>query len=302
MKAHAFDLDFATPLTQLPTAPGLFGQLAWWLRYSDGEKALTDLLESFQASPPWRISSAFPKARLPRPQLPPADDPRLAESAFRKRLKGLRYLDFRTFAEVLKRGEGALLAQLEPTQDDTPPSRNVSRTRVGIDRTHGGAFGGLLYTDTLEQPLGTWTVYVQTEQPRALAWLHEGLSFIGEGGYGGKVSVGLGRFTVAPPYEAELPEAAEANAFTTLAPCLVPHTRGFYKLETYWGRLGGAFTHHETPFKRPYLRAGVGSTFYGEASAEGMLVTAQVNGATILDYLHPFPLGVRLEASDERTA
>lgn len=299
MNAHAFDLDFSAPLTELPTAPGLFGQLAWWVRYSEGERAVEGLIESFQASPPWRISSAFPKGRLPRPLLPPTDDPRLAESAFRKQLKRVRYLDFETFAEVLQGGERALLARLESAPDDTPPSRSVTRARVGIDRTHGGAFGGLLYTDTLEQPLGTWTVYVQAEQAAALAWLYKGLRFIGEGGYGGKVSVGLGRFSVSPPYETELPEAADADAFTTLSPCLVSHPRGFYELETHWGRLGGTFTHHETPFKRPYLRAGVGSTFYGEPSAEGLLVTAQVGEATVKDYLYPFPLGVRLEVPGE---
>ena len=302
MKAFTFDLDFHAPLTQLPSAPGLFGQLAWWLRYTEGEEALTDLLRSFQKTPAWRISSAFPKGSLPRPLLPPTNDPRLAESALRKRLKALRYLDFQTFADVVEKGEAVLSAQLEGMDSAVAPTRTVGRTRVGIDRAHGGAYEGLLFTDTLEQPLGTWNVHVLTEQPGALAWLEQGLRFVGEQGYGGKSSVGLGRFTLSAPYETELPEAANANAFTTLSPCLVPHPRGFYQLETYWGRLGGSFTHHASPFKRPYVRAGVGSTFYGSETGDGMLATAQVGEGTVYDYLYAFPLGVRLEVPDARAA
>ena len=302
MKAYAFDLSFSAPLTELPSASGLFGQLAWWVRYREGDRGVAAFLESFRAAPPWRISSAFPQGHLPRPLLPPANDSRLAESAFRKALKRVRYVDVSTFAAMVHEGEGALLARLETNVEGNRTSRAVNRTRVGIDRAHGGAYEGLLYTDTLEQPLGIWTVYVQAAAPEVLTWLHEGLTYLGLTGYGGKASVGAGRFSVAEPRSLELPEAEHPNAYTTLAPCIAPNSDGYYQLETYWGRLGGTFTHHENLFKRPYLRASAGSTFYGEPPQTALLETAKVGEATVYDYLYPFPLGVRLEEADDRAA
>lgn len=68
--------------------------------------------------------------------------------------------------------------------------------------------------------------------------LGEALAFVGEMGYGGQASLGLGRFRVEGPFAVELPEAKEPNAYATLAPGPLEEAL-YYEVEPYWGRLGG---------------------------------------------------------------
>jgi CRISPR-associated protein Csm4 len=296
MSTYAFDLTFLSPVTHLPSAQSLFGHLAWWERYSQGEDALEALLHAFADSPPFLLSSAFPAGFLPKPLLPPVQDERLEDSRFRKLSKRLRYLSFPAFQGVIEHGERAFLDLVEREDGTTRAQLEiVTRTRVGINRQTGTAQEGILFTETVTQPQGRWTVYMRPlHGAYSPDWLAASLRAIGEQGYGGRASVGLGRFSVAGPQEVVLPEAKGANAYTTLAPCL-PHAEGYYALETYWGRLGGHFAHHDNPFKRPYLRAKVGSSFRGEAREAGRLLpVADLGEGTIYDYLYPFPVAVKL--------
>lgn len=291
MRVRAFHLRLDS-ITHPPTAPTLWGHLAWWVRYTQGERALLEWLEAFRHDPPFLISSAFPTGYLPRPLLPPIP---VQDTIQRKKLKGLRYLSFETFARVIQEGEKALLEAPELSQDKAPRITVATQTRVGIARSTGTAQEGILFTDRVYW-LGQqeWTVYVQLRQ--GADYLETALREIGTFGYGGKASVGLGRFEMVGVEEIELPETENPTHYVTLAPTL-PQGEGFWALETYWGRLGGHYAQAETPFKRPYLRAREGSVFSRVPSARLLDVTpnpAPEQEVKVWEYLYAFPLGVRV--------
>ncbi|RDI94742.1 CRISPR-associated protein Csm4 [Meiothermus sp. QL-1] len=300
MKVRAFHLALGS-ISAPPSAPTLWGHLAWWVRYTQGEAALKEWLLAFRQDPPFLISSAFPTGYLPRPLLPPVQ---VQDTVERKKLKGLRYLSLETFKRVVQEGETALRESPELTQDKAPSISLATQTRVGIARSTGTAQEGILFTDRvywLNNRKGeqTWTVYVHLRQEAA--YLEEALRDIGTFGYGGKASVGLGRFEVVGTQEMDLPEAPKPTHYVTLSPTL-PQGEGYWALETYWGRLGGHYALAETPFKRPYLRAKEGSVFK-EKPAGGLLdVTpepAPEAGVQVWEYLWAFPLGVRVTPHSE---
>jgi len=298
MKAKAFHLALGS-ISAPPSAPTLWGHLAWWVRYSQGEDALRGWLEAFQQDPPFLLSSAFPTGYLPRPLLPQV---LVEDTARRKALKGLRYLSLKTFARVIREGEQALLDAPELKDQKAPKASLASQTRVGINRLTGTAQEGILFTDRVywlnnKENSQTWTVYVQLRHQ--VDYLEQALRDIGRFGYGGKASVGLGRFELVGTEELELPEAENPTHYLTLAPTL-PSGEGFWALETYWGRLGGHYAQAETPFKRPYLRAKEGSVFREKPTAGLLDVTpepAPEDGVKIWEYLYAFPLGVRVQTS-----
>lgn len=298
MKVKAFHLALGS-ISAPPSAPTLWGHLAWWVRYTQGEAALKEWFLAFQQDPPFLLSSAFPTGYLPRPLLPPIQEQEEQDTERRKKLKGLRYLSLETFAQVVQEGEEALREAPELTQDKAPRISLATQTRVGIARSTGTAQEGILFTDRVywlndQKSKQTWTVYVQLRQE--VAYLEEALREIGTFGYGGKSSVGLGRFEVVGIEDMELPEAQSPTHYVTLAPTL-PEGEGFFALETYWGRLGGHYAQAETPFKRPYLRAKEGSVFKQASSARFLDVTpepAPEAGVRVWEYLYAFPLGVRV--------
>jgi CRISPR-associated protein Csm4 len=289
MRVKAFHLALGS-LSAPPSAPTLWGHLAWWVRYSQGEGALQAWLEAFQHDPPFLISSAFPTGYLPRPLLPPIA---VQDTLQRKRLKGLRYLSLETFGRVIREGEKALLEAPELKEPQAPKVILATQTRVGIARSTGTAQEGILFTDRVYWLKQSWTVYVQIR--READYLEEALRQIGAFGYGGRASVGLGRFEVAGVQEMELPEAEDPTHYVTLSPTL-PKGEGYWALETYWGRLGGHYAQAETPFKRPYLRAKEGSVFREKPDGKLLEVTpnpAPEAGVRVWEYLYPFCLGVR---------
>ncbi len=291
MRATAYHLSLGR-LTAPPSAPTLWGHLAWWVRYTQGEQALQKWLKDFQQNPPFRLSSAFPTGYLPRPLLPQVA---AEDTVLRKRLKRIRYLSLETFQRVIQEGEKVLL-QAPEREAPQPRMATAAQTRVGIARATGTAQEGVLFTERVywPDPEQTWTVYVEPPQP--VDYLREALKQIGRLGYGGKASVGLGRFEVVGVEAVDLPEAENPTHYLTLAPAL-PQGEGFWALEAYWGRLGGQYAQAETPFKRPYLRAVEGSVFKEKAPGGLLEVTPSPppeNGVRVWEYLYPFWLGVRV--------
>ncbi|MGC8904913.1 type III-A CRISPR-associated RAMP protein Csm4 [Thermus sp.] len=286
MRATLFRLYFQGPLKALPRAPTLMGHLLFWYRYTHGEEALEALLERFRKEPPFRLSSVYPEGWLPRPKLPPVQ---VEETVRRKAIKNLALVPLETFKALAERGEGALLEALEVLGKVSPPElRRLRRSRVGIDRATGAARRGILFTQELlfPDPKTPYALYVLGEAPFDLK---EALAFVGEMGYGGGASVGLGRFRVEGPLEAELPEAEAPNAYATLAPGPLEGAL-YYELEPYWGRLGAG--HGGKPFKAPYLRTREGSVYQEVRNA--LLDVSPEEGARACEVLAVFPLGVRV--------
>lgn len=84
-----------------------------------------------------------------------------------------------------------------------------------MDRATGGARQGILFSQEVLFPQTEYAIYAVGEPPFDL---REALSFVGEMGFGGLASVGLGTFQVVGEEEVELPEARNPNAYTSLAP------------------------------------------------------------------------------------
>ena len=302
-------LEFSGPLRQVPEAPLLFGHLAWAVALSAGKSALDRFLEPFIAGePPFLISSVFPARYLPRPLLPPAQDPRLRESQLRKEFKKLRWLSIDQFKSVAREGEGSLLesvaqeiAARTSAQTAKKPEFRISaedRVRVGISRVTGGAYPGILFEESYLRLEGKFGFYLSAQPSYDLDFLLHNLELTGLMGIGGKTSIGLGGFSVGKPEEVTLPATQAANAETSLAPFLLPENPdGFYRLEPYWGRLGHHYAHSANPFKRAYLRAATGSTLLGQARGGMLEVTPTPPpepGLQIFEYGYAFPLGVRV--------
>jgi len=288
MRATLFRLYFQGPLKELPRAPTLLGHVLWWYRYTHGREALEGLLEN---PLPFRLSSVFPEGWLPRPKLPPVQ---VEDTVLRKALKNLRLITLETFGMVAERGEEALLEAPEVRgQKALPEPRRLRRSRVGIDRGTGAARRGILFTQELlfPDPRTPYALYVMREAPFDL---RDALAFVGEMGFGGGASVGLGRFRVEGPKEAELPEAKAANAYATLAPGPLEGAL-YYELEPYWGRLGGAYVGSK-PFKGPYLRTREGSVYKEPTSLylDTTPVDLPEEGVRVREFLGVFPLGVRV--------
>lgn len=292
MRAKAYYLRFRGAVKALPQAPAILGHLFWWYRYTHGREALEELLDRFGNAPPFRISSAFPRGWLPRPKLPPVQ---VEETTLRKSLKNLRLLSFETFQKVAEQGEGALLEAPELKEENrlAPPTpMRQRRVRVGIDRGTGGARKGILFAQDLLYPQGEYALYLLGEPPFDVA---EGLRFVGDMGFMGLASVGIGSFQVVGEEEVELPEAKEANAFASLSPGPLEEAL-FYELEPYWGRLGGGYVGAK-PFKRPYLRTREGSVYRQDPGPVLLEVGPEPPpepGVRVREVLQVFPLGVKV--------
>lgn len=288
MRATLFRLYFQGPLKELPRAPTLLGHILWWYRYAHGRKALEELL----ARPlPFRLSSVFPEGWLPRPKLPPIQ---VEETERRKALKNLRLLTLETFARLVEEGEEALLEAPELEGQAPPEPTRLRRSRVGIDRATGAARRGILFTEELlfPDPQTPYALYLLGDPPFDLK---AALAFVGEIGYGGKASVGLGRFRVEDSFTAELPEARSPTAYTTLAPGPLEGAL-YYELEAYQGRLGGGYVGAK-PFKRPHLRTREGSLYREVPEPLALDVTPlepPEEGVRVYEVLQVFPLGVRV--------
>lgn len=293
MRARAYYLSFPGGLRTLPQAPTLLGHLFWWYRYTHGREALEALLERYrEGRVTFRLSSAFPQGWLPRPRLSPL---LVEKTELRKRLKSLRLVSMETFAQIAEKGEEALLKSPEVVGKprlDPPPIGRLRRVRVGVDRGTGGARQGILFAQEFLFPKGEYAVYTLGEEPFPV---REGLEFVGEMGYGGLASVGVGAFRVVGEEEVELPEAPGANAFVTLAPGPLEGSL-YYELEAYWGRLGGGYVGAK-PFKKSYLRTKEGSVYRQDPGVQLLDLTPDPppeEGVSVYEVLQVFPLGVKV--------
>ncbi len=312
MKARAYFLRFKSPVTRLPRAPALFGQLVWAERWFLGNSGVRRLLGAFMdGAPPFLVSSAFPVAQrgperlplLPRPKLPPL---LLKDTRKRKALKRVQYLAFELFQHVAEGGEERLAELLEDDAQTLVEGALVpngsrlrmvfeARTRVGIARATGTHAHGVLFSETalrLEEAVVYATFLSGEYGPE---WFGARLREVGRQGFGGKKSIGYGAFEVEDHGELELPEASRATAYTLLAPVLPADGEGWYAVEPYWGRLGEHYAFAQNPFKRLYYRAVEGSTFKTLPPGVMLEVTPEPppeEGVRIYEYLYPFALGV----------
>lgn len=298
MKVFAYDIKPRSGFRDLPHSSTLWGHLAWAVRELEGEGALQSWIDEHRRAlaedrpPPLRLSSAFPKGTLPRPFLPPVA---IGDTVLRKRAKALRWLPLDAFARVASGGEAALVELLANDElPPLPPVEKSSRTRVAMDRRTGAAAAGLLFEEVLHWFSGTLTIYAQTGPTTSADRIAELLEFVGWAGYAGGASVGNGRFELVDgPREVTLPSSSAGTYRLLLGPGLPPNDAdGWWRTETYWGRMGGLFAGAETPFKRPYLRLVEGSVVRSPQPAllDVTPPTAPGEGVRVWENLDPLTL------------
>lgn len=258
--------DWMTPWQ----ADTLFGHLAWSIRYEEGERALREWLDEFEAGgePPLVLSDGFIGRWLPRPMLPPvrrtdksALD--LEEALEAKKRKTLRWID----RDALLRGEYDYLMSLSGKGD---PRVSVMHHNV-INRYSQRSLDedGLYATEQYGLPEGeaTLSIYARVKDDREFGRLKHHLERVALTGYGKRKSAGMGRFEVAEyiPRD-EWFMRSDGNVHMWLShgvPSVHDPVHGFYRLNTKYGKLGEGWGELRNPFKLPFTRLVPGSVFTG---------------------------------------
>lgn len=254
-------------------ADTLWGHVAWGIRYAEGEDALRQWLDRYdEGDPPLVLADPCPTGFLPRPALPsrvaPAAAaggavafPLLAEATGAwKRLSRAAWLSHDAFTMAQAHGfDAAGLRQA--LQHDMQAGRIVpelaetSVTRASINRLTGGtvqAGGGTLFSATEWHPPATGLGYdlwvlADGDADAVRRLLEQAVT----AGYGRDAAAGKGQLAVEAVDRAALPAApGGANAVLLLAaaaPLASDPARGFGRLTTRAGRLGGAYAIGPTP-------------------------------------------------------
>lgn len=266
-----------------PRGDTLWGEVCWAIREMHGEATLVRLLEQMRApdGQPFTLSDALPAGLLPRPILPPlprrereqvcppGDKPLEALQRLKKARK-VRLLD----ADWLRQHAADFCERDATTQCLSacriPTLRDEPRVHVTINRFTGQALEGALFLDSAlwpDPPDAPWQIIAH---PGALGSeaLGEALRIVGLTGHGADASTGMGGFDIEPPQPFSWPDIPEPNALLALgpfAPAPNDPARGFWRLETRFGRVGNVYscrdvngTRH-TPFKKPLVMLQPGS-------------------------------------------
>jgi len=254
MPCYRVELELRSGLGTPLAADTLWGHIAWGIRYHQGNQALEDWLAAYDGpDPPLVLSDPLPSGFFPRPALPPAtppDKPPGKEEADRlKRLNKQSWIAREAWLRIAADLSPHSLQQAIEHTSAPPSAQTMAVTRAGVNRLTGGTAqpeGGTLFT--LQQSYFSFhrpprfDVWCCSPHPadQVRRWFAEGVA----GGYGRDASAGLGHLVVLGIQPAELPSPPDPNACVLLGPA-VPRAadppRGFFKLGTRCGRLGGLF-------------------------------------------------------------
>ncbi len=316
MKSYRIDISPRSPWGTSLQADPLFGHLCWALVYTQGEKALRDLLQAFDGpQPPLVLSNGFPKGCLPRPLLPavPAQqgekDPKDRKKIKRKTLLDETWLLSARDGLDENKVQQALLSDPEEEEQSIGKKdpwheelgyHNAIDRRTNTVRAEGGFFQSLdLHFRGLQL-----SVFVKTDHFSETA-LGELFDVVAKGGFGRDKSAGLGAFH----FELctfNFPSLSGANGFIALSNFVpAPHdpTDGWYDLMTKFGKLGGDFAVSpasigggHNPFKKPLIMLRSGSIFRDASVREwyGRLIPEVHANPDIRHYGLCYPLEVRL--------
>lgn len=262
----------------------LWGHICWALRYTQGEEELLDFLKCYDSgNPPLVISNAFPKGYLPFPVLAPLEKTKQRELINKfwgesklitalselKKLSASQYISKELFKH-LNKGTISMYSLLEailanpkifPVISAKPPSITY---HAKIDRLSGAAIdGGLFTTNDMFYANNEFEAYCKIGHGFSVQKLKQCVEFININGFGKKKSTGKGSIYCTIEVITDDFEIVGANAFMTLSnyvPCQNDSQKGFYKLHTKYGKLGGHFAsssiipgNDPTPFKYPIV-------------------------------------------------
>jgi CRISPR-associated protein Csm4 len=182
-----------------------------------------------------------------------------------------------------------------------------------IDRLSGAAIdGGLFTTNDMFYANNEFEAYCKIGPGFSEETFKQCIEFINIGGFGRKKSTGKGsvKCTIERIGDDSM---FDANAFMTLSnyvPCQDDPQKGFYKLLTKYGKLGGHFASssiipgkNPTPFKYPVLMFEAGSVFKMVKKKEhyGKIVK-DVHSAKNINIVHygmAYPMPLKIEGLND---
>lgn len=285
MELYHFTLTPTSPVVTPYRGDTLVGHILWMFAYRHGEEALASLLDALPEDPP-AVTDLFPERRevgepvlhLPRPHIPVPSSDELED--YRKEVKSIQYISIDHWRQLRSNLTGEALRDIlladarakrlkrSERKPKSLPAESISELHATINRFSGAA--GDLFT-RIRIHFG--------EGEKLHGWLHPGVlgneaqelfTLVGEMGYGADASTGCGRFMVdfsTSDANHNLFELSDANGWMSLSRHLPPKNvdldRSFWKLETHYGRLGGAFAVSRNPFKKPIMLVDRGSVWTG---------------------------------------
>lgn len=280
---------FSTPLH----SDTLFGHFCWAYAYLKGEKELEALLSMLKEGEATLVfSNGFPSGWIPMPVLPPLparEEDELREEWNRSSLRlGEAFEDF--LKEEAKRAMisaedltalrqdfslKSLIKRLVENGRRKPPKQvaesvphaSLNRLTQTAERffmteqfflsgADGGTRGSTVEADT-------WEFFIRTDLIEEDE-LQECIRSIGDCGFGKDKSTGKGRFALNSITETDLFSFDNPNAYIVLSqyvPAAADSTRGWYRLLTKYGKLGGHFASAGSPFKKPIIEIEAGAVF-----------------------------------------
>lgn len=298
MNTYRLTLTLRSSLGTPLSADTLWGHICWSIVYHGGPPALRDFLTATRSppadGPPLLLSDPLPAGFLPRPVLPPLDpaaEDKLVNSLKQHRLlpddpidgfdalaaaRRQRYIPLDTFAETADDLSAATLIEAirRNAADQTPAplvETVVAHNAINRLTNHTLAEGGLFFSpETFSAGPVDFDVWVAgslaPDRIRELfVW---GL----EGGYGRDAGTGKGNLAVGEIHPDRPPAARAPNAMMTLGPCAPAAgdpARGYWTVETRFGKLGGAWATQDDGgsgagvFKHPVLFLAAGAVLAG---------------------------------------
>lgn len=311
----------------------LWGHICWALRYTRSEQELLNFLECYDSGePPLVISNAFPKGCLPFPVLEPIEKTKQRElintfwnesdfiaavSAFKK-LSTIKYISKELFKHISK-GTISRYSLLEailanPKKFPVISAELPSVTyHAKINRLSGTAIdGGLFTAPEIFYFSNELEAYCKIGHGFSEEKLKQCMEFINIDGFGRKKSTGKG--AVYCTIERRTDDVTDdTNAFMSLSnyvPCQDDPQKGFYKLITKYGKLGGHFASssiipgkNPTPFKYPIVMFESGSVFKVDKKKEhyGRIVKG-VHPAKKINIVHygmAYPMPLKIEGLND---
>lgn len=296
----------------------LYGHLLWMAAQWQGSNVVAELIEAFDgASPPFKLSSAFPANCLPMPSLPGIPREHFSTAFSRhgdlltlmqkyKIFRKQTYLAVDTWCSLVGglSQEALFLHWLNgtpatsPTEDAGAFSHQVQQPHNSIDRRTGTvlAEGGLYFTPT------TWfgrnsllDLYVETDDIQVFETL---FGYLAQVGYGANRSIGKGQFSFERDMEFDAGIfAGEGSYQLSLSVCAAQDSRGF---AGYWqpmvkhGRAWSGFGENN-PFKKPFFAFVEGSLFRS-MPADSYLLRNVHSNPEIVQVTWPLTIPVTLEA------
>lgn len=323
----------------------LFGHLAWAIRYLKSETDLISFLNAYkdEGNPPLLISDGFRSGYLPKPlfrALPLSElkqvvnevseeiNERIEESQFTSIIKALKKQKTISHASFSKLQANltarALLKEslreldwpvlLRKEQGKKPHSIAQVAMHNTVNRMSWTVTEGLFQTtETFYDAEVTFQAFLKTNY-FSKEELEQLFNFIEYSGFGKDKSTGKGRFSISIDDKQTLSTPENCNAFMVLSHYIPnPHApqKGYYKVMTKYGRLGGDYAcSHITPFKKPLLMVQPGSVFFGKPALNyGLLLGGQTRPSSmhvhdmpeIRHYAYAYPLGLITDEEEFKT-